>query len=546
MEVSPASVLFLSLLESAASFALAPHVFPIPTLTGHFLIFSAVNWSAFIFHRLVLYPFFFSPLRHLPQPNKGFIPIIGHALSMFSRPIGAWHLRVLKETPNDGMILFRSFLHEPRLILTSPPVLADVLVHRSYDFEKPPWVRAFLKRFLGNGMLMSEGDEHRHQRKQIMPAFHFRHIKELYPVFWSKSLELCDALRNELLETPDKVVELSHFSTQVTLDIIGLAGLGRDIGSLRKSDDELIENYEEILEPTAEKAVYFICHLLFPPWLIQALPWKLNERVKVTTGTLKRICTEFVQEKKARMKLESEESRDILAIMIRSQNFSDEGLVDQLLTFLAAGHETTSSAFTWASHLLAINPSIQSRLRSEIRENIPDLQALTAPGAEISDILEKLPYLNAICNETLRLYPTIPGTSRVAVRDTSINGQFIPKGTLTFIVPWATNRDPKFWGEDAEVFRPDRWIDADTGRANYMGGADSNYSFLTFLHGPRSCIGEKFARAELRALLAAFVGTFAIQMADPDEKVLVGGTITSKPVNGMRLRLRPVETDEGT
>ena len=73
------------------------------------------------------------------------------------------------------------------------------------------------------------------------------------------------------------------------------------------------------------------------------------------------------------------------------------------------------------------------------------------------------------------------------------------------------------------------------------GGAESNYSFLTFLHGPRSCIGEKFARAELRALMAAFVGSFEMALADPLEKVVVGGTITSKPVNGMRLKLQPVE-----
>jgi cytochrome P450 len=74
-----------------------------------------------------------------------------------------------------------------------------------------------------------------------------------------------------------------------------------------------------------------------------------------------------------------------------------------------------------------------------------------------------------------------------------------------------------------------------------MGGAESNYSFLTFLHGPRSCIGEKFARAELRALVAAFVGSFEMEMADPNEKVLPGGTITSKPVGGMKLRVKEVK-----
>jgi cytochrome P450 len=151
-----------------------------------------------------------------------------------------------------------------------------------------------------------------------------------------------------------------------------------------------------------------------------------------------------------------------------------------------------------------------------------------------------MPYLNATCNEVLRLYPTIPSSARVALRDTSINGQFVPKGTLSFITPWAINRDPNLWGPDSEKFIPERWIDKDTGKATTMGGAESNYSFVTFLHGPRSCIGERFARAELRALLAAFVGSFEMEMADPNEIILAGGTITSKPVQGMRLRLKPV------
>jgi cytochrome P450 len=256
---------------------------------------------------------------------------------MFTRPPGNWHLKMMKETPNDGIIHHHSFLYEDRILLTRPSSIAEVLVHKPYDFEKPPWVRTFLRQFLGDGLLMAEGDEHKHQRKQIMPAFSFRHIKELYPVFWSKSVELCEVVKRELWERPGGVLEVGHFSTQVTMDIIGMAGLGRDIGSLRNSDDQLISNYEEILEPTREKGVYFVLHLIFPPALIKALPWKLNERVRVTTGNLNRICKEFVQEKRARLKMESQESVDILSVMMRSENFSDDGLVDQLLTFIAAG-----------------------------------------------------------------------------------------------------------------------------------------------------------------------------------------------------------------
>ncbi|KAL5438614.1 hypothetical protein PMIN05_005668 [Paraphaeosphaeria minitans] len=153
---------------------------------------------------------------------------------------------MLKQPENDGLTHFHGFLHADRLLLASPAALADVLVHRSYDFEKPPWSRNFLRKFLGDGLLMTEGDEHRHQRKQIMPAFSFRHIKELYPVFWAESIELCEVVKRELWEQPDKVLDIGHFSTMVTLDIIGLAGLGRDISSLRNNDDVLIENYKGI------------------------------------------------------------------------------------------------------------------------------------------------------------------------------------------------------------------------------------------------------------------------------------------------------------
>ncbi|KAL6703586.1 hypothetical protein ACN47E_009531 [Coniothyrium glycines] len=543
MEMTVVNLIGFAALEAAAAFYGFTKLSPSLTgsLTSYFLLFLILNFALHGVYKMIIYPFFLSPLRHLPQA-RGFKPLLGHGLTIFQRPGGQPHLQMMKDTPNNGIILTRGFFHTDRLVLTSPEALADVLVYKSYDFEKPAWSRDFLRKFLGDGLLMTEGDEHKHHRKHIMPAFHFRHIKELYPVFWAKSVELCNAVRATLSNQTSDVLEIGHFSTQVTLDIIGLAGLGRDINSLRNSDDELIQNYEEILEPTSEKAVYFILHLIFPPWLIQMLPWKLNKRVKITTGNLKRICSEFVVEQKSKMKYEApddHESRDILSIMIRSNNFSDENLADQLLTFLAAGHETTSSALTWATYLLSQHPDVQHRLRLEIHKSIPNPAALSDSTIDVAGLLEGMPYLNGVCNEVLRLFPTIPVTGRVAIRDTTIAGQFIPNGTVSFVVPWAINRNPALWGQDSEQFVPERWIDKKTRRATMDGGADSNYAFLTFLHGPRSCIGERFARAELRALLAAFVGGFEMQLADPSEKVIVGGTVTSKPVNGMKLKLKP-------
>jgi cytochrome P450 len=206
-----------------------------------------------------------------------------------------------------------------------------------------------------------------------------------------------------------------------------------------------------------------------------------------------------------------------------------------------SSHETTSSAFTWGSYLLAKHPEIQTRLREEIRSNLLAPSATLDPNIDLVNTLQSLPYLTAVCNEILRLYPPVPITTRVAIRDTAILSQPIPKGTRFFISTSAINRSPLLWGDSAADFVPERWIDASTGRANNNGGVRSNYSNLTFLHGPRSCIGERFAKSELKALVAAFVATFAMKMADGDEVPIPAGTITNKPKNGMRLRLQVLE-----
>jgi cytochrome P450 len=341
MEFNFANCLIFPVLEAITAYLLFAHALPDTSLKTYWLIPTILHNTILIFYNWFLYPFFLSPLRNLPQPG-GFIPLFGHGrLFLKKRQLGRdWQVETMKSVPNDGIILRRGFLHTTKLLLTTPAGLADVLVHKSYDFEKPRLGSNFVKKFLGDGLLMSEGEDHMWQRKRIMPALHFRHIKELYPVFWGKSLEFCAVVKKDLRAQPDGVLDICYYATRVTLDIIGLAGMGRDIGSLQNKDDELAKNYQEILEPTAEKVRYYLANVILPPWLVSKLPWKLNERVRVTTGNLRRICSEFLAERKASMdceKAESLESRDILSIMIRSNDQSDKNLVDQLLTFLAAG-----------------------------------------------------------------------------------------------------------------------------------------------------------------------------------------------------------------
>jgi cytochrome P450 len=158
-------------------------------------------------------------------------------------------------------------------------------------------------------------------------------------------------------------------------------------------------------------------------------------------------------------------------------------------------------------------------------------------SVDLAGILEQLPYLNGIMHETLRLYPTVPLTMRQAICDSNLAGQPIPKGVVVVLSMWQMNRSPEVWGSEAAEFHPERWIT--DGKPNTNGGASSNYEFLTFLHGPRSCIGQGFAKAEMRCLLASMIRTFSWELAMDDTEVLPRGVITIKPANGLYLKLRP-------
>jgi cytochrome P450 len=187
-------------------------------------------------------------------------------------------------------------------------------------------------------------------------------------------------------------------------------------------------------------------------------------------------------------KTSPKERTDILTGLVKNTTLEDTLLADQVLTLLTAGHETTSSALIWALVSLSENRSVQERLREEIRASISSpLESDDAPAAAL---LDKLPLLNAVCHETLRMFPTVPFSARTAVKETRLGDIILPVGGQVWLPIWQFNRSPHYWGENASEFFPDRWIT--DGSFNNNGGAPSNYAQMTFLHGPRVCIGQGY------------------------------------------------------
>lgn len=516
------------------------------TNTSLIIFFSLVFLKEF--YSILLYPRFFSPLRHIPEaPDAHWF--WGQTRRILKAPSGYPMRDWAQSVKNSGLIRY-SFWFTERLLLTSPAALSEVLVTKNYDFVKPPQVRNGLGRILGVGILLAEGDEHKVQRKNLMPAFAFRHVKDIYPTFWKKSREMVDCIGEVSKAGGDEqgkeekkhkagTIDVGNWTSRATLDIIGLSGMGRDFDSLHNPDNKLNGHYKTVFNPgRAGQRLQFL-GLLLPFWLIVRLPFKRNVEIQQAVDYIKQVCRDLIAKKREAMASEKGRTEvDILSVALESGGFTDEELVNQMMTFLVAGHETTATSMIWAIYELCRNNEVQKELREEIREKIPCLDS-DVTAAQIDDCH----YLQAFCNEVLRVWAPVGMTLRHAIVDTSIQGEYVPKGTIVVMSPRATNASPELWGEDAHEFKPERWLNKD-GKANAKGGADSNYAFLTFLHGPRSCIGQRFAQAEFACLLAAWVGRYESTFEE-DSPISRGdfdiqGGVTSKPKDGLWCKLKEV------
>lgn len=301
-----------------------------------------------------------------------------------------------------------------------------------------------------------------------------------------------------------------------------------------------------------------VAGMFLPGWLLRLLPVQRNNDISHASQLIRKTCQNMITAKRAKNAAAAAAAKqspaadastpvdeekatggsangkdvDILSVALNSGAFDDEDLVNQLMTFLAAGHETTASAMTWAILALCQSPSAQSKLRAELSaSNLPSPRL--ADGKVTSADIDSLPYLTAFCNEVLRLYPPVPITLRISAQDTTLLGHAIPKGTTVIMSPLAINRSAALWGPDALEFRPERWLAA-------RPPAESNFANMTFLHGPRSCIAQAFAKAEFACLVAAWVAAFETELEDPGRKIEVGGGVTTRPKGGLRVKLTPV------
>ncbi|RHN44055.1 putative cytochrome P450 [Medicago truncatula] len=409
---------------------------------------------------------------------------------------------------------------EPRLCLTETELIKEFLSKYSTVSGKSWLQKQGSKHFIGEGVLMANGENWYHQRHIVAPAFMGNRLKSYAGHMVECTKEMLESLQKGL-ECGQSEVEIGEYMAKLTADIISRTEFGASYQKGRK-----IFHLLTVLQTLCAQASR---HLCFPG--SRFFPSKYNREIKSLKMEVERLLMEIIQSRKDCVEIGRSNSygNDLLGILLNEMQKKETSLnlqlvMDECKTFFFSGHETTALLLTWTVMLLASNPSWQEKVRDEVKR-------VCNGGIPSLDKLSKLSMLHMVINESLRLYPPASVLPRMAFEDIILGDLYIPKGLSIWIPVLAIHHSEKLWGKDANEFNPERFTSK-----SFIPGR-----FLPFAFGPRNCVGQTFALMEAKIILAMLISRFSFTISDNYRHAPVV-VLTIKPKHGVQICLKPLET----
>jgi cytochrome P450 len=439
----------------------------------------------------------------LPPGPKGLFPF-GNLLQLGSDWIGFCTQCVRRY----GDTVFLRFFHIPICLVANPEAIENVLVTNHANFVKSRDYRA-MESMMGKGLLTSDGELWKKQRKLIQPAFNHDDILGYARIMVDRTQEMLATWRDG--ETRDIHQEMMRLTLQIAAQTL----FGADVSS-----------YAETVAASVKVAMEtFSLHASLA--LLVPLSWNPPQTpgLRRAVRNLDQVTSEIIARRRASGKKES----DLLQMLLDTRDsdgspMTEQQMRDELRTLLLAGHETTAAAMSWTWYLLAQNPEIEARLQRE-------LQSVLGGRPPRADDLRHLSYTGMVIKESMRLYPPAWSVGRRARRPFVLNGYRLPADMYIFISQWITQRDPRLFA-DPERFDPERWqVDP------IRNGTLPRFAYFPFGAGPRVCIGAGFAMMEATLLLAAIAQKFTMSLV-PGHPVEPLASVTLRPKHGIRVVLR--------
>ncbi|KAF9024741.1 cytochrome P450 [Hymenopellis radicata] len=499
-------------------------------------------------------------------------------------PSPSWllgHERVLSAQDQAGDLEFPWFreygatfrvkgcLSEEKLMTADAKAIQHILHASGYRYPKPGDSRHALTELLGNGVAGAEGATHQRQRKVLNPAFSATQLRTFSSIFQSLSKKFTVRLQGASREG-GQIVNIHLWLSRVTLDALGETAFGYKFGALDEETNELANQLKHLFAESIRRPIKDIIHRFMwrrlPWWFMDLVyvPGKQALRFLRFQDLSKQIARQVLDTNQAQESLDrddpkSMQRKDILTILVRAnmeqdekRRLSEDEVLSQMSTMILGGHETSASALAWTLYELSRYPEHQDRIRREISE----IRHRYGDGYELSpQDYDTMSFMNAVIKEGLRFHPVANVISREAQQDDTIplsepvvtktgvkmTELFIKKGQpIQISIPYY-NRNPAVWGNDADRWNPERFLQTVTHTGDKIPvGVYAN--LLSFSAGVRGCIGWRFAVIEMQIILTELVENFKFALPDDGTQIRrAGGTmmplVRGKEADGVQMPL---------
>jgi cytochrome P450 len=430
------------------------------------------------------------------------LPLVGSVVAYAKAPLAfledcAWG--------GYGDVAYLTFLGQPTYVLNLPEHIEHVLVTKQRNYRKDKLQHTLLEEFLGQGLLVSEGDFWLRQRRLMQPAFHRQRITAYGQLMGEQSQRLRATWRDG--ECRDIAGDMMKLTLGIVVRcLFGLELEDQAAAAVGPALSRVIDHFSKVQT------------LVVPSWV--PTPENLGYRAAVQRlyGTVDDIVR--------RRREVSGDTGDLLSMLLHTRDedgsrMSDQQIRDEAITLMLAGHETTAITLTFCWDLLSRNPEAEQALHQE-------LDSVLGGREPTVEDLPALPFTEGVVKESLRLFPPVWSLSREAVAADEVAGWHIPAGAMVWMNQWTVHRDPRFY-EEPLAFRPQRWL---AGLERRL----PRFAFFPFGGGPRLCIGLSFAMMEARLALATLAQRFRLERTSEAEVELLP-SITLRPRHGLPMRL---------
>lgn len=394
-------------------------------------------------------------------------------------------------------------LAQPIVVCNSPATVQAAFIDEAAALErKSPQMRHALEPLLGDGLFISDGPVWRERRRAVAPVTHASRLAELAPAMSKAAAERANIWA---ALPPGAPVDMLAQMAELAAEVICGTLFGRRLGAAAAR--EVVDAFSRYQATVPQIDLFSLVGL--PDWVPRPRPLRLRAEVRRIHAVVDRLIGAIMAGQR--------DGASVVGAMAAA-GLDATACRNEAVTLFMAGHETSANAMAWAWFLLSQAPDAAARMRAEADA------VLEGRVAEWAD-LPRLPFVRAVVEEALRLYPPVPLLARSASAPLVIGGHAVSRGALVLAVPWLLHRNPRFW-EKPDHFMPER----------FLAGRPQRHAYIPFSYGPRVCTGAQFALAETVICLATLAQRFAPRLA-PGARVMPVCRLTLRPGDGLPMLL---------